>query len=130
MFSKRNREDIETEKITKRCSFCNKDEHFVRKLIAGPTVYICDECVAVCVGILADDRRVSPGKPGDAGVPTASVGKEVRPPSDAWCTFCGGVAELEMALLIENRALLCESCVSFIAAAAKEARRGEPASHE
>ena len=31
-----------------RCSFCNKDQNDVRKLIAGPTVFICDECVEVC----------------------------------------------------------------------------------
>ncbi len=41
-----------------RCSFCNKSQHEVRKLIAGPTVFICDECVDVCNEIIADD--VSP----------------------------------------------------------------------
>jgi ATP-dependent Clp protease ATP-binding subunit ClpX len=40
-----------------RCSFCNKDQNEVRKLIAGPTVFICDECVEVCNDIIADDRR-------------------------------------------------------------------------
>jgi ATP-dependent Clp protease ATP-binding subunit ClpX len=38
-----------------RCSFCNKDQNDVRKLIAGPTVFICDECVDVCNDIIADD---------------------------------------------------------------------------
>ena len=42
-----------------RCSFCNKDQNDVRKLIAGPTVFICDECVDVCNDIIADDNRVS-----------------------------------------------------------------------
>src|SRR6188508_813263 len=37
-----------------RCSFCNKDQNDVRKLIAGPTVFICDECVEVCNDIIAD----------------------------------------------------------------------------
>ncbi|MCU0243036.1 MAG: ATP-dependent Clp protease ATP-binding subunit ClpX [Vicinamibacteria bacterium] len=41
-----------------RCSFCNKDQNDVRKLIAGPTVFICDECVDVCNDIIADDRRI------------------------------------------------------------------------
>jgi ATP-dependent protease Clp ATPase subunit len=36
-----------------RCSFCNKDQNDVRKLIAGPTVFICDECVEVCNDIIA-----------------------------------------------------------------------------
>jgi len=40
-----------------RCSFCNKDQNDVRKLIAGPTVFICDECVEVCNDIISDDNR-------------------------------------------------------------------------
>src|SRR5215216_2379211 len=36
-----------------RCSFCNKDQNDVRKLIAGPTVFICDECVEVCQDIVS-----------------------------------------------------------------------------
>ena len=38
------------------CSFCGKSQHEVRKLIAGPTVYICNECVEVCLDIIAEDR--------------------------------------------------------------------------
>jgi ATP-dependent Clp protease ATP-binding subunit ClpX len=41
-----------------RCSFCNKSQNDVRKLIAGPTVFICDECVRVCNDIIADDQQV------------------------------------------------------------------------
>ena len=40
-----------------RCSFCNKDQNDVRKLIAGPTVFICDECVDVCNDIITDDSQ-------------------------------------------------------------------------
>src|SRR5450631_831765 len=39
-----------------RCSFCNKSQLDVKKLIAGPTVYICDECVDICLDIIAEDR--------------------------------------------------------------------------
>ena len=52
-----------------RCSFCNKDQNDVRKLIAGPTVFICDECVDVCNDIIADDRRAE-GKTTRTGLPT------------------------------------------------------------
>jgi ATP-dependent Clp protease ATP-binding subunit ClpX len=52
-----------------RCSFCNKDQNDVRKLIAGPTVFICDECVDVCNDIIADDRR-SETRQGRTGLPT------------------------------------------------------------
>ena len=38
-----------------RCSFCGKIQHEVRKLIAGPTVFICDECVGLCVDIIAGE---------------------------------------------------------------------------
>ena len=43
-----------------RCSFCNKSQNDVRKLIAGPTVFICDECVAVCQDIIDEDQSVEP----------------------------------------------------------------------
>ena len=46
-----------------RCSFCNKDQNDVRKLIAGPTVFICDECIDVCNDIIADDSRVANKSP-------------------------------------------------------------------
>ena len=39
-----------------RCSFCGKAAADVRKLLAGPAVFICDECVSVCVDILARDK--------------------------------------------------------------------------
>ena len=53
-----------------RCSFCNKDQNDVRKLIAGPTVFICDECVDVCNDIIADDRRAEGRSAGRTGLPT------------------------------------------------------------
>ena len=43
-----------------RCSFCNKSQNDVRKLIAGPTVFICDECVAVCQDIIDEDQSFEP----------------------------------------------------------------------
>ena len=39
-----------------RCSFCNKTQRDVKKLIAGPTVYICDECVDICLDIIQEER--------------------------------------------------------------------------
>ncbi len=41
-----------------RCSFCNKSQREVKKLIAGPTVFICDECVDICLDIIAEDRMM------------------------------------------------------------------------
>jgi ATP-dependent Clp protease ATP-binding subunit ClpX len=53
------RKDEERDDIL-RCSFCSKSQNDVKKLIAGPTVYICDECVDVCNEIIADDVVASP----------------------------------------------------------------------
>src|SRR5213075_1560764 len=50
-----------------RCSFCNKSQRDVKKLIAGPTVYICDECVDICLDINAEDRKDEPGTLEGAG---------------------------------------------------------------
>ena len=43
-------------KSTLYCSFCGKSQHEVRKLIAGPTVFICDECVELCKDIIQEAR--------------------------------------------------------------------------
>ena len=51
-----------TEKNTKNilyCSFCGKSQHEVRKLIAGPTVFICDECVELCMDIIKEENKSS-----------------------------------------------------------------------
>ncbi len=56
-------------KNTLYCSFCGKSQHEVRKLIAGPTVFICDECVELCMDIIREENKSSLVKSGD-GVPT------------------------------------------------------------
>jgi ATP-dependent Clp protease ATP-binding subunit ClpX len=61
-------------KNTLYCSFCGKSQHEVRKLIAGPTVFICDECVELCMDIIREETKTSLVK-SRAGVPTP---KEIR----------------------------------------------------
>ncbi|MFD2207276.1 ATP-dependent Clp protease ATP-binding subunit ClpX [Kiloniella antarctica] len=56
-------------KNTLYCSFCGKSQHEVRKLIAGPTVFICDECVELCMDIIREEHKSSLVKSGD-GVPS------------------------------------------------------------
>ena len=56
-------------KNTLYCSFCGKSQHEVRKLIAGPTVFICDECVELCMDIIREESKSSLVKSRD-GVPT------------------------------------------------------------
>src|SRR5256886_1987956 len=61
-------------KDTLYCSFCGKSQHEVRKLIAGPTVFICDECVELCMDIIGEENKSSLVKSRD-GIPTP---KEIR----------------------------------------------------
>ena len=56
-------------KNTLYCSFCGKSQHEVRKLIAGPTVFICDECVELCMDIIREESKSSLVKASD-GVPS------------------------------------------------------------
>ena len=56
------------------CSFCGKSQHEVRKLIAGPTVFICDECVELCMDIIREENKTTLVKSKD-GVPSP---KEIR----------------------------------------------------
>ena len=57
-------------KSTLYCSFCGKSQHEVRKLIAGPTVFICDECVDLCNDIIREETKSSLVSKKDGGVPT------------------------------------------------------------
>jgi hypothetical protein len=109
-------------KITElKCSFCNKKQNDVRKLIAGPAVFICNDCVNVCVEIIADDARFTPGptiqEPAQASVPlpAAAMGSHyVR------CSLCRMPVAVEDALPVVNRGALCPGCVGEIRAAAAE----------
>ncbi len=63
-------------KNTLYCSFCGKSQHEVRKLIAGPTVFICDECVELCMDIIREETKSSSLKSSE-GVPTPTEIAEV-----------------------------------------------------
>ena len=64
------------------CSFCGKSQHEVRKLIAGPTVFICDECVELCMDIIKEENKDTLVKHQD-GLPSpkeiCSILDELRP---------------------------------------------------
>lgn len=63
-------------KNTLYCSFCGKSQHEVRKLIAGPNVFICNECVELCTDIIREEDKTSIVRSGE-GVPTPSEIKAV-----------------------------------------------------
>ena len=52
-------------KNTLYCSFCGKSQHEVRKLIAGPSVFICDECIELCNDIIRDEVASEQSSKGD-----------------------------------------------------------------
>ena len=64
-----------------RCSFCNKSQREVKKLIAGPTVYICDECIALCNDIIAEEVEKDEPHGGSEPIPKPS---EIRATLDEY----------------------------------------------
>lgn len=107
-----------------RCSFCNKRQADVRKLIAGPAVFICDECVDVCVDIIADDERFRDER-GDAAGRQASSGVPRSRTQMVGCTICGKAGSFKNMLPIGDRAVLCGACADAVEDALA---RGRPTS--
>jgi hypothetical protein len=106
-----------------RCSFCRKSQDDVRKLIAGPSVHICDECVDICAGIMRDEGRftappaVHDGALAKDAPQVGLTGPAVR------CALCRMPTAVEDGLLIPNRGVLCPGCIGEIEATVAEWRR-------
>lgn len=67
-----------------RCSFCGRGQDQVKKLVAGPGVYICNSCIELCNEVLAEDARVRGGGPKmEDGGPEGGASKS-PPPSRRW----------------------------------------------
>jgi len=106
-----------------RCSFCNQQASDTRKLIAGPTAFICSECVDVCVQIIRDDEQFT-GRPPEAEL-------EFHPPDVQWpagtigvpCSLCGMQVPVDEAIVIERRGALCAGCVDAVEATLAACRR-------
>jgi hypothetical protein len=94
-----------------RCSFCNKSQRDVEKLIAGPGVYICIECVAICNDIVADDKVLEPGT-GPALVPAPPATDEVGVPIR--CALCKMLCPMETSVAFPDRGWLCEPCLDNV----------------
>lgn len=92
-----------------RCSFCNKSQRDVKKLIAGPTVYICDECVDICVDILREDLQDELAE------------AEANPLElSTQCSLCRTPTLLAHGVVVRNRGFLCPGCIGEIQAAIAE----------
>jgi len=90
-----------TQKPVLRCSFCNKSQLDVPKLIAGPRVYICSGCVDICNDILAEGRVVA------LGTPPAPPPEGAQP---ICCSLCKMVVPLDFTIGGRDRGLLCRGC--------------------
>ena len=98
-----------------RCSFCNKTAADVRKLIAGPAVFICDECVQACNRILVEDAGAGPRDDTESNVP---------PSTDVVkCALCGMQLPWDAALPIPERGVLCPGCSAQVEAALAQKRQ-------
>jgi hypothetical protein len=102
-----------------KCGFCQKSQDEVRKMIEGPTICICDECIEVCVDIIADDERLSDTWK-DAPERGAAVAKAFRREPGS-CALCGATAQPFLA--IPDRGLLCADCADAVD---RELAKGKP----
>jgi ClpX C4-type zinc finger len=94
-----------------RCSFCNKSQRDVAKLIAGPGVYICTECVDICNQIVAEDILLEPGtKPVPETVP-AVEGPLEAPVRGGLCLM---LSPRDRSVAFPDRGWLCEPCVDNV----------------
>ena len=105
-----------------RCSFCNRRQDEVRELIAGPRVFICDECVEVCNDILADAERFA-----------ARAGRGPRPeepltwPNAIRCALCHAEIRIDTGVGVPgNRGTVCIDCVKAVAMARPHDEPSEP----
>ena len=96
-----------------RCSFCAKSQNEVRKLIAGPKVYICDECIELCVDIFGEEWQ-------EEQLPTTE--EESEHSASAWdtgvgvCSLCGDKISMRLLVSIPTRGFLCFACLDAIRA--------------
>lgn len=103
--------DAKTEEPELRCSFCAKEADHVRKLIAGPKVFICDECVDVCLEILRVDGEQRPAE----APPVSSTAATWRGTTPAgFCPLCRMPLMMQDAVLIERKGVLCRPCVADV----------------
>lgn len=121
MFWKRKVTDPdEPQAPVKRCSFCNKSARDVPKLVAGPGVNICSECVAICQEILDENRILDSGKSPEQ----LSVDRERAASGAAMlCGLCGNLIDVDGLVDVPSRGKVCLPCVESVAAIRPEVVR-------
>jgi hypothetical protein len=108
--------DIFTDPLV-RCSFCNKSAREVVKMVSGPRVNICCECVAICQDVLANNRRL--GLAPEPSLEAIQRAEDLVSGKEAIrCALCSAVRPLTESVLVPLRGWLCKPCVSAAADAA------------
>ena len=96
------------------CGFCGKSVREVRKLIAGPTVYICDECVKLCNDILAEEAERSEPAPEGSSRPTEQGKPQESGRRLLCCSFCGkSQREVRKLIASELGSCICDECIGL-----------------
>ena len=90
------------------CSFCGKNQREVRKLIAGPSVHICEECVKLCSGIIAEELEAGKS-PAAKSKTSASDAREER-----LCGICMEPRETDELIFLPHAAYMCAGCLEDI----------------
>src|SRR5262249_23807519 len=94
-----------------RCSFCNKSQRDVAMLIAGPAVYICNECLEICDQIVAEHKLLEPGEEtGPEAVPVVEGPVDVP----VWCGLCQMLWPRDRCVAFPDRGWLCHSCLDSV----------------
>jgi ATP-dependent protease Clp ATPase subunit len=93
------------------CFFCNKSQDHVRKLIAGPSVCICDECVEICTDIISDEWT-----PEQASIHAAQATPVASPMLTARYSLCRMPAVVEELVAVVERGAVCRPCILAIQA--------------
>ena len=102
------------------CSFCDKSQRDVKKLIAGPHVQICDECVNICLDVISEGTVLEDGQ-------NPPIGRGWSPPRVVLlCALCRCSTPHEHSLHVHNRGVICAGCIGAVQAALAE--RDEPSS--
>ena len=112
MFGKRKAPPPRTEwPPVKRCSFCNKSARDVERLISGPHVFICSECVAICQDILKQNRILDSGKTPEEVERDRQLAESG---AAVLCGLCDVLTDLGAMVQVPARGWVCKKCVAAI----------------
>jgi ClpX C4-type zinc finger len=110
--------------VDPKCSFCRRQKHRVKHLIAGPAIFICDDCVKICNDILAESVALSSGpQPPKRGIvlrpefpddPVSVTAPEAAEARAASCSWCKIRMEIRFMVPVPRRGWLCANCLDTV----------------